>query len=129
MNRLRNFFYGRYGNDALNIALLLFAVVISVAFRFTPWWWLCYVSYAPLAVMVFRGFSRNIDQRRKENDVFLCGFRKIRDWGNRVKTRSRDKDHKYLKCPSCKAQLRVPKGKGKICITCPKCRKEFVKKT
>lgn len=129
MNWLRNFMYGRYGNDGLNIALLIFAVLLSVVFWFTPWWWLSYVCYVPIAIMLFRGFSRNIEQRRKENEVFLSFLRKFQFWGNNTKARMKDKTHKYYKCPACGVQLRVPKGKGKICITCPKCRKEFVKKT
>ncbi len=136
MNWLRNFLYGRYGNDALNIALLVFAVLIAAVFRFTPWWWLSYVCYVPVAAVLFRGFSRNIDQRRKENEVFLSVLRKFQFWGRSTKTKMngtkakmKDKEHRYYKCPACGAQLRVPKGRGKICITCPKCRKEFVKKT
>ncbi|MDD5952477.1 MAG: hypothetical protein PUC32_02305 [Oscillospiraceae bacterium] len=129
MNWLRNFFYGRYGNDALNIALLLLAMVLALVFRFTPWWWLSYICYLPLILLLFRAFSRNIDKRRHENDVFLSGFRKIKGWWTRQRDKAKDKTHKYYKCPCCGAQLRVPKGRGKICITCPKCKKEFVKKT
>lgn len=136
MNSLRNFFSGRYGNDHLNIALLLFAMILMFVFRFTPVWYLSYVAYVPLIFMVYRGFSRNYEKRRRENEVFLSGIRKLKFWAkdkhskvNTAKAHAHDKEHKYYKCPACGAQLRVPSGKGKICITCPRCRKEFIKKT
>jgi hypothetical protein len=136
MDRIRQFFYGRYGNDQLNIALLVFAVLLWVVFRMTPVWYLGYVGYVPLAFSVYRSLSKNIDQRRRENEVFVKVLRKLRFWTQKnkeqihaKKSQRQDKEHKYYKCPSCGAQLRVPKGKGKICITCPKCRKEFIKKT
>lgn len=127
--RMAQFMSGRYGNDALNVALMLFAVLISVVLRFTPVWYLSFLCYVPLAVMVFRTFSRNIERRRRENEIFTSVFYRLRNWAGRNKAKAKDTTHKYYKCPACKAQLRVPKGKGKICITCPKCRKEFVKKT
>ena len=34
---------------------------------------------------------------------------------------SERKTSKFLKCPSCGQILSVPKGKGKIRVTCPKC--------
>lgn len=129
MYRLAQFLSGRYGNDALNVALMIFAVLISVVLRFTPVWYLSFLCYVPLALMLFRAFSRNIAARQKENRLFLAPVRKLQAWAGRNKTKAKDTTHKYYKCPACKAQLRVPKGKGKICITCPKCRKEFVKKT
>ena len=80
MNSLRNFFSGRYGNDHLNIALLLFAMILMFVFRFTPVWYLSFVAYVPLIFMVYRGFSRNYEKRRRENEVFLSGIRKLKFW-------------------------------------------------
>ena len=129
MYRMAQFLSGRYGNDHLNVALMLFSVLISVALRFTPVWYLSFLCYIPLGFMLFRAFSRNIAARQKENQLFLAPFRKLRAWAAAHKAKAKDTTHAYYKCPFCKAQLRVPKGKGKICITCPQCRKEFVKKT
>lgn len=50
-------------------------------------------------------------------------------WSKKKVQMLSDSGHKYMKCPHCKAQLRLPKGKGKISVTCPVCKKEFVKKT
>lgn len=129
MNRFQNFFYGRYGNDMLNTVLLLFAVLLSVVLRFTPWWWLSYVSCVPIALVIFRTFSRNVSQRRKENEIFMSGFYKMKNWITGRKAQAADKTHKYYTCKSCGARLRVPKGKGKIRITCPQCKREMIKKT
>ncbi len=140
--RAYSFFQGRYGNDALNLAILGSSVLISVGFRFTPFWWGSFISAVPVALYIFRAMSRNIERRRRENEVFLKVFRwigarvrSIRTWFENLRTkrqarkaRTADKTHRYLKCPDCSAQLRVPKGRGKIEITCPKCGKHFIKK-
>ena len=78
----------------------------------------------------FRIFSRNIGKRYEENQKFLNWRYKI--VCNKSKFMARIKDRKtnsIFNCPNCQQKIRVPKGKGKICIKCPKCRIEFVKKT
>ena len=67
---------------------------------------------------LFRMFSRNLPKRRSENAWFLT---KIVNPLKSQRARSRDKDHKYFTCPQCRTVCRVPRGKGKIIITCPKC--------
>ena len=129
-NFLRNFMTGRYGPDHLTIAMIILSLVLNLLhgiLRFVP---LMYVSYALLALAIFRVLSRNITRRRSENDKFIRYWwpirtRASRSWAN-IKHR---KTHKYLKCPGCGNTLRVPKGKGKIQITCPKCGERFFKKT
>jgi peptidoglycan/LPS O-acetylase OafA/YrhL len=71
-----------------------------------------------LFIAIFRSLSRNIYKRYEENRKFLVFFQKLKD-----------KDHRYYNCPRCRQQVRVPKGKGKISITCPKCREKFIKTT
>ena len=129
-NFLRNFMIGRYGPDHLGVAMVLFSLLISLLHgitRFTP---LMYLAYIILALAVFRMLSRNILRRRTENDKFIRYWWPIRTkvgrlWSN-LKHR---KTHKFFKCPGCSNTLRVPKGKGKLQITCPKCGERFVKKT
>ena len=113
MDRIARFLYGRYGSDQLNIALIIFSLVISIVMRFTPVWYLGYLCYIPLGFSVFRMLSRNIEARRKENLMFLKIVWPFKNW----------------KCPKCKAVLRVPKGRGKIQLTCAKCKHEFINKT
>jgi hypothetical protein len=119
---------GRYGPDHLNAAVLIVALLISIVSRFfTP---LIYLSYLLLILAVFRMLSRNIRKRRAENDTFLRFW-----WPVRQKCKAffsglkNGRSHKFFKCPSCSNLLRVPRGKGRISITCPKCGERFVRKT
>ena len=118
----RRFMQGRYGGDKLNIALIWIAFgayIISllipvVAVKLALW----LVYYGLLIWAVFRMLSRNTYKRYQENRKYL-----------RLLERLKDRDHKYFDCPRCRQQVRVPRGKGKISITCPKCGERFLKKT
>jgi predicted RNA-binding Zn-ribbon protein involved in translation (DUF1610 family) len=78
----------------------------------------------------FRVFSRNISKRSEENERYLRFHYKVVGKINKIKFRIADnKTHKIFKCPSCSQKIRVPRGKGRISIKCPKCRIEFIKKT
>ncbi|MCL2227362.1 MAG: hypothetical protein FWB97_09120 [Oscillospiraceae bacterium] len=129
-NFLRNFMIGRYGPDHLNIAMIIFSFVLSIVHgitRFTP---ILYISYIVLALAVFRVLSRNIPRRRAENDKFIRYWWPVRTRLKRVFTEIKDRRiYKYFKCPSCGNTLRVPKGKGKLQVTCPKCGERFFKKS
>jgi uncharacterized paraquat-inducible protein A len=75
-------------------------------------------------------FSKDVQKRRMENYKFAMLMSPVYSWFRRWIGRLKDsKTYRYYKCPQCKAQLRVPKNQGKICINCPKCHKEFIKKT
>ncbi len=119
---LRGFMSGRYGTDPLNMLILgtglvasLLSVVISVQPVNLILWAL---SYGLMIWAIFRSLSRNTYKRYLENRKFL----QLRD-------RLRDRQHRYFNCPKCRQTVRVPRGKGKISITCPRCREKFVKKT
>ena len=75
--------------------------------------------------ILFRFFSRNLTARRGENQRFLRCFQPLTSW----LTRARDRDHRYFPCPGCGTVCRVPRGKGTIRITCPKCGQVMQKKT
>lgn len=119
---LRNFMAGRYGTDKLNMIILtaglavclLSAFVRSVGLNLV----LTAVSYGLMFWALFRTFSRNTYKRYQENRKFLQFFDRLKD-----------RDHRYFDCPKCRQVVRVPRGKGKIAITCPKCKERFVKKT
>ena len=119
---LRRFMDGRYGTDKLNMAILCAGLVCSLLASILPGALLrlafTAVSYVFMFVAIFRTLSRNIYKRYEENRKFLLFFQKLKD-----------KDHRYYNCPRCHQQVRVPKGKGKISITCPKCREKFIKTT
>ena len=115
----RNFMLGRYGSDKLNGTLLLTGVVLLVLGSvFRKLAFLNLLAYVPLFWCIFRMYSRNLEARRRENTAFLNFFNHLKD-----------REHRYYACPKCKQQVRVPKGKGKIAIICPKCREKFIKKT
>ena len=119
---LRQFMAGRYGTDKLNMALLcvgLVASLISVFIRLPLLnLVLTVVSYGFLITVIFRSLSRNTYKRYQENRKYLMFVQRLKD-----------REHRYFDCPRCRQQVRVPRGKGKISITCPKCREKFIKKT
>jgi hypothetical protein len=130
MDWFRRVMMGRYGNDQLSIALLVFYVVLSIAAQVTHLYVIMLIAYIPLVLCFYRMLSRNTGRRYQENVRFLKYWNPVQlrlyNFGKRMKDR---KTHRYFKCPNCSSMLRVPRGKGKISITCPMCKKEFVKKT
>ena len=126
----RQFMAGRRGADLLTFVLLILAIIFSrIAFytRSIPFYILFGLVFS---FCVFRFFSRNIPRRVAENDMLLRLFRPIRRWISSYNQRKRDRQyHCFFKCPNCKERLRVPRGKGKIIITCPRCNTQFTKTT
>lgn len=130
MDWLRKWMYGRHGIDQLGVALMILYLVLSLIgrmFRFVPLWLL---SAVPLVLCLYRMLSRDHTKRVQENIRFLQWWSPLARWAHGFAARLKDRrTHRYFKCPQCGSTLRVPKGKGKIRITCPVCRTEFVKKT
>ena len=127
---LRNFMMGRYGPDHLNVAMIVLSLVLSLVNALAGFAPLMYISYVILALALFRMLSRNITRRRAENDKFIRYWWPVRTKASRtIANIKHRKTYKFLKCPGCGNTLRVPKGKGKLQITCPKCGERFMKKT
>lgn len=83
-----------------------------------------------LTLCYFRMFSKDISKRYGENQKFLALKGRFFGYFKNMKTRNQQrKTYHIYPCPTCKQKIRVPKGKGKICITCPKCKAEFIKKS
>lgn len=130
MNWLRKLMSGRYGMDQLSTALLVAYLPLSLIVQLLGVQLLHIVALALLVLCYFRIFSRNIAKRHEENRKFLLWWYPIQSWVSRKIRRIKDsKTQRYFKCPHCKQTVRVPKGKGEIRISCPKCRVEFLKKT
>ncbi len=126
----RRFMYGRYGVDKLSVAILIVYFVLYLCAQIAHSYILLAFSLVVFLLCWYRVFSRNIEKRRKENEIFMKGWRKVETWVRTTKGRIRDRNtHRYFRCPNCSSMLRVPKGRGKICITCPVCKKEFIRKT
>ena len=109
---------GRYGMDQLNAAMMVASAVTALLSMVTRSFVLLVVTYVLLGYAVFRAMSRQQYQRYQENRRYLMMLDRFRDRKNR-----------YYKCPKCRQMVRVPRGKGKISITCPKCGTKFIKKT
>ena len=124
------FMYVRYGTDELNRFLLIVALIMIFLSYFPHMGMLSLMAYIPLVWSLFRSFSKKIHKRRLE----LVSYIKLKKavigraslvrqmWINR-------KTHKYFKCKKCGNIFRVPKGKGKIEVTCPKCRDKSIRKS
>lgn len=126
MDRLRRFMIGRYGVDRLQWALLLAYFFWSVIF---PFGYIRYVSLIFLILFWYRFLSRDIARRSSENEKFVRLTDPIVNYFKRLNNRLKDREHRYYTCPRCKQTLRVPRGAGKITITCPYCKTSITKKT
>lgn len=118
----RSFMAGRYGNDKLNMTILTVSLIICIISMFVPVPFvdciLVLVYYSLMFWAIFRALSRNTYKRYQENRRYLMFVDRLKD-----------KEHRYYECPKCHQPVRVPRGKGKISITCPKCKEKFVRKT
>ncbi len=125
---LRTFFYGRNGFDTLAKHSLIASIVILLIGGFLPagvlkFVFIYMVSYPLLIYAYFRILSKNVYKRVAENKKYTGAI-------NMTKTRwQQRKTHKFYRCPKCKTWLRVPKGRGKITISCVKCATKFDKTT
>jgi len=130
MNWLKKVMAGRYGVDQLSNGMLTLSIIIIVISMLTKVNELSSIAMLILAVSYFRTFSRNVNKRYQENLKFLKWWNPIKfKWLSLINHLKQSKTHKFFKCPSCTKELRVPKGKGKINITCPNCHTKFEKRT
>ena len=131
--KLIRFMQGRYGVDQLSKFLLilgLVVVVISALFNSRVSLILYILGWVLVIYCYFRVFSRNIPKRYAENQAFLAKTYKIRMFFQKQKNIwQQRKTHHIYTCPSCKQKIRIPKGKGKIEVRCPKCGTTFIKKS
>ena len=128
--RMQRFMAGRYGNDQLNQFIFIVAIISMVLETITRQSLFYTLTLVLLILAYVRVFSRNINKRYEENMKFLQKKDAILNKFRRQKyyAAQRRNFHIYT-CPQCKQKIRIPKGKGKISITCPKCRTSFIKKS
>lgn len=132
--KLIRFMQGRYGVDQLSKFLLIVGLIVVVLSSFFPAVAVSMVFYLLGWVLViycyFRVFSRNVPKRYAENQAFLAKTYRIRAFFQKQKNiwQQRKVYHIYT-CPSCKQKIRIPRGKGKIEVRCPKCGTTFIKKS
>lgn len=123
--------YGRYGVDELSIFLVITSIVVMVIGRiFYKIPFITIISDIIIILYLFRIFSKNISKRQQENYKYIQLKNRILYRFQKKKSNVIDmKSFKILKCPECGQKLRVPRKKGKITVTCSKCRKEFKAKS
>lgn len=130
--KIGRFMAGRYGNDKLNqfmMAVFLGCAVLNLFVRNA------YVStvlnsweFLLILLVYIRMFSRNISKRYAENQKYLALENRLRRFfGQKRYLMQQRKEYHIYKCPGCKQKIRIPRGKGKISIRCPKCGEEFIK--
>ena len=135
MEWLKRFLAGRYFRaDELSFALLILMILLGIIGLAVKAPVIYLLSDLLFLIFILRNFSRRIDRRMAENAKFVQIFgpfyHKIGGFFQKLYHRFRDrKTHVYLKCPSCKQTLRLPRGKGKLKVSCPKCKTEFYKTT
>ena len=127
--KLQQFMIGRAGGDQFSLALLGCSIVFILlssllGLRFFYWLYLICICYA-----LFRVLSRNVSKRRAENAKFLALIRPMKRRASSLRNQMKDKEHRYFRCPNCKQQMRVPKGKGRIQVTCRNCGVTFEEKS
>lgn len=127
-DKIQRFMAGRYGQDELNRALLIAALVcMALSMLWRPFYSLALVF---LVFEIFRMLSRNFGARSRERSLYVETKRKVvAKFKESKNLLFGTKTHKIYRCKNCHQQIRVPRGKGKIVITCPKCKTEFVKRT
>lgn len=128
--RFAKYMVGRYGPDRLGqffIGAALFFLVSGIIFRniFVDW-----AAIICMIVCYFRMFSKNISKRYEENQKYeRMRFKvteRFRKWKYKWK---QAREYHIYKCPKCSQKIRVPRGKGRISIHCPKCNTDFIKKS
>jgi hypothetical protein len=128
--RMQQWMSGRYGCDELSAALsvvtlvgLVLSCIPRLRILIVPTMFFCIWS-------LFRCYSKNLEKRRAERESYLRFTGQVRSRLHvRQKAWKERKTHRYFRCKQCHTVLRVPKGKGKVKINCPKCHTELVKKT
>lgn len=127
--KFQRFMWGRYGSDKLNQFLMVAALILLVLSIFLPGPFYL-LAVAAMVYTYYRMFSKNIAKRSAENQWYLKKSMKVRGFFQKKKREfgERKTNHIYS-CPKCRQKIRVPKGRGRIAITCRKCGNEFIRKS
>ncbi|HBD64691.1 MAG TPA: hypothetical protein DC038_09675 [Clostridiales bacterium] len=130
MNGFRNFMVGRYGTDQLTLALLILGMVLTFIGNAFDLHLLTLVTYVIFFACIFRTMSKNFVARQRENQKFLQYWNPASAWlTSKYRVLKSSKDYKYFRCPNCKKELRAPRRKGKIAVTCQRCGTKFIQNT
>lgn len=128
-NSIRRFMYGRYGNDELNYFIMIVSFIL-MAVALLPYMMPLYlVSFALVVWYVFRCLSKDFLRRRRELEVYVRAKRSLAGKAALQRCKWRDrKTHRYIKCPTCRAIIRIPRRRGGGTVICPRCKGRITKK-
>lgn len=126
--KINDFFRERYGYDELSKFMLVLYIILIILYLLTGFYWLNIVAFIDAIILLFRILSKNIEKRRAENRKFMDITAPIRTWFENIRNSSKSSSKVFI-CPNCHQKVRVPKGRGKIEITCPKCNHKFIKRS
>lgn len=130
VQKLMRFMQGRYGNDQLSRFMTIISFIVLLISIFSGQRWLSLVFLLLIVIIYFRMFSKKVDKRYRENQLYLKLTSKFRVRFQKLKTKAKqNKNYKVFKCPNCDQKLRVPRGRGNIIVTCKKCDHKFNKKS
>lgn len=131
LEKFKKFMVGRYGVDqlsnGLNFIFLLFVIIGLLSKKS----FFLVLALIPMIYNYYRMFSKNFSKRYNENRIYTNIMAPYYNWLEKItkklqKHQNRDrKNYKYFTCKSCKQELRIPRGKGKVTITCPRCKHSF----
>lgn len=131
LEKFKKFMVGRYGVDqlsnGLNFIFLLFVIIGLLSKKS----FFLVLALVPMIYNYYRMFSKNFSKRYNENRIYTNIMAPYYNWLEKItkklqKYQNRDrKNYKYFTCKSCKQELRIPRGKGKVTITCPRCKHSF----
>lgn len=124
--RAYEFLRGRNGADELSNALMILALVLALISAVTGWVVLALIALAALVVSMWRTLSRNIPARARERQRYRDLTRPLRQHIKLVEMQVKHRDKRYFLCKNCGTVLSVPRGKGKLRVTCPKCHTKTV---
>lgn len=127
---VRKFMIGRHGVDQLSMALLVSSILASLVASLFGSLLFSLVTLIPMFLCYWRILSKNLYKRQQENYAFLRRWYPLRDdLLKKYKRLKGMRTHKYFKCEKCGQTLRVPRGRGKLVVTCPKCMHQMHKKS
>ena len=128
--KFQNFMSGRYGVDDFSKALLYATIALCLVSLFTRNRMLNLLLTAGLVFIYYRMFSKNYSRRYQENLWYLRQKDKVMHFFRRQNSLAQQrKTHRIYTCPQCRQKIRIPKGHGKVQITCPQCKTAFIKRS
>lgn len=126
IERLTNWMRGRNGSDELGTAAIAISFVLLVINALTGARWLSGLAFLAAAYSCWRMSSTNVAQRRAENRAFLSKLGPVGSWLRSPSAATHEaRAYKHLTCPNCHQRVRVPRGKGRLRVTCPSCKTKF----